>query len=189
MIKHVGDKTNFRCASISSTYPSQSVGWSVRNTFVFPFCQRLWAHTKRDNIVVAGIEVDTILTRFHNFTKFHNPESWSQGLVDWVQTFSTRSLNPAWAFSKLRTFINRWFQASLNFAYVFMNTPSCEDFCWDQDPPRLSTKAWLSAKTVGKQRCKKMGRVPNHEEHTGFGPGGGRTKTTLICQCTQRPAA
>ena len=32
----------FRHASVSSTYPCQmSVGWSVRHTFGFPFCQRL----------------------------------------------------------------------------------------------------------------------------------------------------
>ena len=62
MIKHVGDKTNFRCASISSTYPSQSVGWSVRNTFVFPFCQRLWVLTKRwENIAVDNMEVDMVV--------------------------------------------------------------------------------------------------------------------------------
>ena len=33
--------------------------------------------------MVTDMEVDTILT------KFHNPEYWSRGLVDWAQTFLT----------------------------------------------------------------------------------------------------
>ena len=65
-----------------------------------------------------------------------------------------------------------------------MNTPSCEDFCYDQDPPRRSTQAWLSTKTVGKKRCEKRKRVDNHEEmEFRIGPGG--TKNGLICQCTE----
>ena len=40
---------------------SPSVGWLVCHTFGFPFCQRLWALTKRwDDIVVADIEVDMV---------------------------------------------------------------------------------------------------------------------------------
>ena len=43
---------DFRCASISSTFPS--VRPSARQNFGFPFCQRFWALTKRrDDIVVA----------------------------------------------------------------------------------------------------------------------------------------
>ena len=47
--------------SISSTYPGQS----VRNTFRFPFCQRLWDLTKRRNDIVvadmvADMEVDMV---------------------------------------------------------------------------------------------------------------------------------
>ena len=38
-----------------------SVGWSVGDTFGFPFCQRLWALTKRrDDIVVVDMEVDKV---------------------------------------------------------------------------------------------------------------------------------
>ena len=49
----------FRCASISSTYPDQSVDWLVGNTFGFPFCQRLRALTQRQvNIAVADMVAD-----------------------------------------------------------------------------------------------------------------------------------
>ena len=33
--------------SISSTYPGESVGWSVTNSFRCPLCRRLWTATKR----------------------------------------------------------------------------------------------------------------------------------------------
>ena len=52
--KFIMDFLDVQRASIFNTYPGQSVGWLVRHTFGFPFCQRLWALKKhRDNIVVA----------------------------------------------------------------------------------------------------------------------------------------
>ena len=49
----------FRHASMSSTYPGPSVGPSVRISFEFSICQRLWDLTKcRDNIAVADMVAD-----------------------------------------------------------------------------------------------------------------------------------
>ena len=42
----------FRCASISSTYPGTYV--HVGHTFGFPFCQPLWALTKRQDVKVVA---------------------------------------------------------------------------------------------------------------------------------------
>ena len=44
------------------TYPYLSVRRSVRDTFGFPFCQRLWDLTKRRNhIVVADMVADMVV--------------------------------------------------------------------------------------------------------------------------------
>ena len=54
----------FRHASVSSTYPGQSVRpyVVVHNSFWFPFCQRLWDLTKRrDDIAVTDMEVDMVV--------------------------------------------------------------------------------------------------------------------------------
>ena len=54
----------FRHASVSSTYPGQSVRpyVVVHNSFWFPFCQRLWDLTKRrDDIAVTDTEVDMVV--------------------------------------------------------------------------------------------------------------------------------
>ena len=54
----------FRCASISSTYPCQSVppySRYVSHFFGFPFCQCLWTLAKRrDDIVVADMVADIV---------------------------------------------------------------------------------------------------------------------------------
>ena len=51
----------FRCVSIYITYPGTSICRFIRHTFGFPFCQRLWALTKRrDDIVVADMELDMV---------------------------------------------------------------------------------------------------------------------------------
>ena len=51
----------FRHASVSSTYPGQSVRRPSVKIFGFPFCQRHWDLTKRrDNIAVADMEVDMV---------------------------------------------------------------------------------------------------------------------------------
>ena len=57
--------------SLAPTLASPSVGPSVRNSFGFPFCQRLWDLTKRqDDIVVADMDVDMVADKVSNMVSF-----------------------------------------------------------------------------------------------------------------------
>ena len=49
-------------SSLTPTHVSPSIRPSVSDTFLFPFCQRLWALAKRrDDIVVVGMDVDKVV--------------------------------------------------------------------------------------------------------------------------------
>ena len=60
-IKEAPTKNVYRCdAFLAPTLVSPSVSPFIGDTFGFPFCQHLWALTKRqDNIVVADMVADT----------------------------------------------------------------------------------------------------------------------------------
>ena len=86
--KFIMDFLDVQRASIFNTYPGQSVGWLVRHTFGFPFCQRLWALKKhRDNIVVADIEQKVDIN-----IDVDMEIQFGERVGHRVQTFSTRSI-------------------------------------------------------------------------------------------------